>query len=324
MLRKAKTRTGIDLGDGSVKIVCGEGTSKLERISRAGIEEYAGSGSNDRSRTAAAALARLLDRLSLNRGRLGRIAVAVGGKGVAVGEILLPALSETELRRALPFEARKHLFLEGIEDPELDCQILGPAPNGTSGSAGEVRVLLAAASRSRRDFVVRTLELAGLEPEVVDLEPLASLNALLAHVSFAEEDNRALALLDLGAHQTALHLAHPEGGLLTRQAGDGTPPRGNPEEEETYADQVATRVKETLTYYRGRQRQEVGRVYLAGGGSLRSGIVEPLESRLGLPLLRFDPFERLGKAAVGKNAPEGGPRFVTAYGLSRWWDGSLV
>ena len=105
-------RTGIDLGTGSVKLVRGEGEPVLERTTHLGIEDWDAAENGDDAARAAGALRRLLDRLKLAKSRLGSIAVAVGGDDASLREVVMPSLTEEELRQALPFEAQKHLNLE--------------------------------------------------------------------------------------------------------------------------------------------------------------------------------------------------------------------
>jgi Tfp pilus assembly PilM family ATPase len=106
--------------------------------------------------------------------------------------------------------------------PILDCQILGKAPPGEDGGS-QIRVLLTATPAVQRDFPLQVLARLGLEPEVVDLEPLAALNALLAVVPPEGDSEKALGLLDLGGRQASLHLTGRDGGIVSRPVGPGAP-----------------------------------------------------------------------------------------------------
>jgi Tfp pilus assembly PilM family ATPase len=181
-------------------------------------------------------------------------------------------------------------------------------------------VLLAAVPRARRDHALKVLEKVGLEPEVVDLEPLALLNALLASRPFEAGQVGAVALLDLGVTQAGLAITRNRGGLLVRGL-DATP--GGTEEalREVRLSRIAARVQETITYYRGRMRAEVTQLYLSGGGALEPGLDRAFAEVLGIPVEVFDPFRT---TTLGESTDAGlrlaGPRFSTACGLCRWWD----
>jgi len=315
------TRTGIDLGTASVKLVRAVGAARVEVITHAGLEEWDRVPSGERVAAAAGALRRLLRRLGLRRGQLGRVAVAAGGHEVSLREVLLPPLTAEELRRALPYEARKHLDLEGMTEPVLDAQILDPSLEAPNGEGPRMRVLLAAAPAAARDFALAVLDELGIDPHVVDVEPLAALNELLARApERTGAGAEALALLDIGAAHTALHVAGRRGGVLSRRVGDGVGACGEDGAADRFAAMV-DRVRETLTFFRGRHRREIAGVFLAGGGALREGCAESLGRALGREVAPLDPIADLGREARGaRQAAAGGPRYVTACGLCRWWD----
>lgn len=314
-------RTGIDLGTTSVKLVRGIGNGHLERVTHIGLEPLADAGAaHDAARTAEA-LRRLLERLNLKPTGLGQLAVAVGGPEVACREVLTAAMSEETMARALPFEARKHLDLENMASPVLDYQVLGDADEPTASGTPQVRVLFAAAPRTVRDYPVEVLKLAGLEPDVVDLEPLAALNAVAAAEVGAGSDGQAVGLLDLGSERAVLHLWSRAGGLLSRQVGAGAPATQPTDGAAAYGESLAPSVLETTIFFRGRHRRPVARLYLSGGGAALAGVRQALEHALDLPVVVFDPLLGLNIDAEGcKDAAAGTSRFVTACGLCRWWD----
>ncbi len=318
-------RTGIDLGTGSVKLVRGEGSPRLEEITHLGVEEWGPANVGDDAARAAAALRKLLARLGLRRGRLGRIAVAVSGEQASVREVAMPTLTRSELRKALPFEARRHLTLDVIASPVLDFQVLGPAPAAEQGKAEQIRVLLAAASGIQREFCLKALDRAGLEPEVIDLEPLSQLNALFATPPTEKAAERAIGLLDIGERHCSLHIGREDGPMMTRVIGPGVGPTGSAGEGPEYAASLASAARETMMFYRARYHEETATVYTAGGGALASGLTDGIAAALQVPVVRFDPFHDLSmRVKKGKGLLSSGARFVTACGLCRWWDSGDV
>ncbi|MFO7653331.1 MAG: pilus assembly protein PilM [Candidatus Krumholzibacteriia bacterium] len=354
-------RTGIDLGGAAVKLVRGRGVPQLQAITHVGWEPIgeavegriisvgvaptddperapgpdpatARAGLPDAqpsptaadlgSDTAGKALKRLLGRLQLGRRNLGRVAVGLGGEAASFREVELPPLTEAELRRALPFEARRHLNLDQMTDPVLDFQILGPGDQDPETGAEQVRVLLAAVARGERDRLLKALRVAGVEPEVVDLQPLAGLNAVLAQMQPPAAG--AIALLDVGARHAAVHVSGTDGALLSRTLPGGGPPT-NGERLNVWCTNLAAQLSETLTFYRGRQRRQVESVVLAGYGSLVPGLRELLQQNLKTPLTVLDPLASLADGARGREDAQGRePLFLTACGLCRWWDGADV
>ena len=325
MHRTNGIRTGIDLGWGSAKLVTGRGKKRLETITHVGAEAWEPPPQPDMDLAVereAEALERLLKRLSLPKRALGRIAVSVDTVQASLREVVLPALNEKELEQALPFEARKHLDLEHIEFPVLSSQILGPAPAMDEEHENKIRVLLAAVPKARRDHPIRVLRHLGLEPEVVDLDPLAGLNELMARLHDDIPEEAAVGLLDLGGRQASLHLASRRGGILSRPVGPGVPPDlDSAEQAAGYAELLSDRLKETLHFYQGRHRQNVARLYLSGGGALVKGISEALGDALRKSVEVLDSFADLDPETPGLSELEGqGTRFVRAFGLCRWGD----
>ncbi len=355
MLGPKGIRTGIDLGGATVKLVRGHGAPRLRRITHVGWEEVqvdlpagraipvgaaapeavGGAGPAGPATgpvrvggglpvdEAAEALRRLLRRLGLSRRKLGRVAVGLPGPAGSFREVELPELSEQDLRQALPFEARRHLDVDAMRSPILDAQVLGSGDPDPETGAPQLRILLAAAPRRDRDQVLEVLDRAGLEAEVVDLQPLAGLNAVLAEHRPAPAE--AIALLDIGARHAALHVSGPDGDLLSRTLAGGPPPEAAALALAAYAESVAGQVHETVTFYRGRYRRQVESIVLAGGGSLIVGLPEALQRNLEIPLTVLDPLTGLADSARGRQEADGRePLFLTACGLCRWWDGADV
>ncbi len=313
MLGTLKTiRTGIDIGTTSVKLVRGSGRDGIDVVTHAAIEEIVPVGA-DEVAAAGAAVARLLGRLGLRPKQLGRVATAVGGPELACREVALAAMDDDILEQALPFEARRHLELDAMAQPVLDCQVLGPVPDGP----GQVRVLFAAVPRAVRDVPVRVLAEAGVEPDVVDLEPLAGLNALLGSGHGVPGDEEALGLLDLGGARTTLNLWSPAGGIMSREIPAG----GGGADGDAWNGGLTAGIRETIVFYRGRYRRDIGRLHLVGGGALRPGLADSLAAALDMPVTVLDPLQGLAlEPAFTGDARDAGSRLAVACGLCRWWD----
>ena len=313
------TRTGIDIGTTSVKLVRMAVRGSSRRITHLDSEPWDGSTREERSRHAGEALRALLDRQGLKRRNLGHLAVTSGWQEHALREVSLPRMSAAEFRKAIPFEAPNHLDLEGMEEPVLAGQLLGPDPEDPE----RVRVLFAAVPRPRRDFVLDVLAGSNLVPEVIDLEPLAGLNALLTALGTEVADDEPVALLDLGGNHSALHIGTRRGNLLSRNVAPGAPADPGDEEEIGFLVKLTSGVQQTLTYYRTRWKREVSTLYLCGGGAGVAHRAENLHQSTRLPVRVFDPLATVSSPATGDEASPG-PLFTTACGLCHWWDGDDV
>ncbi len=325
MFRTRNARTGIDIGATSIKLVRGEGRSALDSVTHAGTEPWDGLVRENRTERAGAALRELLHKQGLGRAQLGRVAVGVGWKETALRETELPPITPAELARALPYEARNHLELENMDSPVLAGQVLGAttALLDAEPAAAGTRVLMAAVPRARRDWVVAVLAQAGLEPEVVDLEPLAALNALFAELPPQTALDEAVGLLDLGGRHASLHIASRRGGLLTRTVGPDAPADPASPQEHGFRLKLSAGIEQTITFYRGRYRQEISTIHVAGGGALAAGRLEALQESTGKRFELFRPLASLGARGEIDGRPLG-PQYLMACGLCRWWDGAHV
>jgi Tfp pilus assembly PilM family ATPase len=353
LLNRKTIRTGIDLGSSSIKLVRGEGARSLDRVTHAAVESLDAPGSGDPIERVAGPLRRLMERMRLRRESLGRVAVAVWGEEASVREVMVPPLTSAEFRSGLPFLARKHLYVDGMSSPVFAGQILGPAPPSDDDGSAQIRVIIAAAPSAVREFPLRVLAAAGIEPEVIDLEPLAGLNALMAEISLKDqidapetegrksagrpfsraeltkregsdgvepaEDRMGLALLDMGAGGTYLHMTGRRGGFMTRPVGPGAPSVDDSGQVRAYVDDLFEPIRETLTYYRGKMRKEIDAIFLGGGGALLPDIADRIREGTGIHASVLDPFRGTGIIALAE-----APRFVTACGLCRFGDRSNV
>lgn len=317
MLNRRSASTGIDVGTRSVKLVRVDEGPKGSRVTHWGHEEIF-TEEADRSRAASQALNRLLSRLRLSRRSLGRVAVAIGSPDVILRQVNLPPLSEADLRRSLPFEARKHLPLENMPDAVLDFQVLGPA-RATNGSDAEgVAVLLVAAPRKAKDELLRILNGAGIEPDVIDVEPLPALNALLATRGASDHPEQPMALMDLGGLSRTLAVALPDGEIYIRNLK--VPERVLSEENDADVGDLIRETGDTLRFLNVRRRdQSIGELHLCGGSSLSEWLKTKLSTALGVDVKAPDPFLGLELASSATPAPAEKVCMVSAVGLALWW-----
>jgi type IV pilus assembly protein PilM len=339
--------TGLDLGRRSVKLVRLEGGSR-PRLTHWGIEELPLEGDGSPAEQGEA-LERLLTRLALKPRALGRVAALVGGRDVQLRQASLPALPEDELRRALPYEARKHLPLENVTSACLDFQLLnGVAGSGDAGQAQTREALLAAAPLARRNDVLTLLDGAGIEPEVLDAKPLPALNAVLeAHPP--DEGTSWTVVLDLGGTTSTLAAVLPEGTFYYRLLEFASDALTEAIEREFHLDvpsaervKVALRaealeggerwvetplkgllreLEETFRFLGLRHRsRSVSRLYVFGGGALLHGLRDRLARDLQVEVVHPDPFQILAGISGERPSPGESLRLVEALGLARWWD----
>jgi Tfp pilus assembly PilM family ATPase len=317
LLSRRTAATGIDLGHHAVKVVRLEAGNGKPVLTHWGIEEVEPE-DEPAILSRARALRAVLRRLDLKPRLLGRTVTAIGGPDVHVRQVVVPPLSEGELRQALPFEARKHLPLESVPDPCLDFQILG-APAPRNGGDATQDVLLVAAPRSRRDALIRILAEVGIDPDAVDAEPLPAVNAIVAAHGDLMGEDRGLMVLDLGARGGQLAAVQPDGGIYVRRLelpANGASP--GPASGDAAAS-LCQELEESIRFVSLRQRKyAVARVFVCGGRALASGLTDRICRTLGLDVEIPDPLRPLEMGTETPPAAEDRVRLVTAVGLAGW------
>lgn len=273
-----------------------------------------------------------------------RAAVGVSGSSVITKVISMPAsLSEREVEEQIELEADQYIPYP-LEEVNLDFEILGPSEK----SPDMVDVLLAASRSDNVDARVRALELAGLNASIVDVEAYAMENAcgLLASQLPNQGEDQIIAVADVGATNTTLHVLHEKRiiysreqafggrqlteeiqrryGLSFEEAGMAKRQGGLPD---SYLSEVLEPFKEAMAQQVGRSLQfffsssaysSIDQIILAGGSSSIPGVDESIEERLGTPALVANPFAEMSVANRVKpqSLSNDAPAMMIACGLA--------
>ena len=143
-------------------------------------------------------LAEVLKNIRETKGLQG-VNIGVSGPSTVIRYISFPKMSEVELKRALKFEAQKHLPF-AVEEINLDGYIL------QEGLPDNKMLVLVAAVK--KDLIAQRLKLieeAGLKANIIDIDSLALVNAF--SFNYPEDQafkNKVVALLNIGSGMTNL------------------------------------------------------------------------------------------------------------------------
>jgi Tfp pilus assembly PilM family ATPase len=242
------------------------------------------------------------------------VAISVRSPDAAIRQVELPPMTPDELREALPWEAKRHVGGLG-DDAVVDAQVLDSAPGGP------MNVLLVAFPRREFEELAALWESLGIDPEFVDLAPLAVMNAALG-----TGDGGPQAILELGSRTGSFSIFSSSGVVLFRDLSArvsrldsllgsalgiadpqldgykrtgklaGAPPPAKAALEKALAEVVADLGEDLRAgrlYLENRTGGALDRVWIAGstGGFLhRSGLVEAIGTAGGASLERLDPF----------------------------------
>lgn len=196
-------RVGLDIGTHSIKLVVTDkgshGRMKLVKALSRNIygsnEKYDLDG--PKKTQIVPIVLEMFQEAGLRPKRVHHLGSSIGGLNQAAKEIKTLQMSDEEMTSAIMVEARKHLPLDGSESV-VDFQVLGEDPK----DADKVRVLVAATTKRVFDAHLDILRELELKPGVIDLEPLASINAYMSHTELP--DDGVVVFLNVGARRTNL------------------------------------------------------------------------------------------------------------------------
>lgn len=273
-----------------------------------------------------------------------RAAIAVAGSAVITKVIAMPkSLSDAEMEVQLQLEADQYIPFP-LEEVNLDFDVIGPS----QASPEMVDVLLAASRRENVDDRVGALELAGVTAAVVDVEAYAMENActLLLRGRADEIIDKTIAVADVGASTTTLHVLHKGQIIYTREQNFGGQQLrdevqrryGLSREEslqkildgdvaENYEEDVLAPFKEALAqqigralqfFYSGTTFNRVDQVLLAGGPASIRKIDALVEDRLKVPTMVANPFSQmsLSPSIKSQELMREAPGMMVAVGLA--------
>ena len=325
---------GLDVGSGSIKALTAEQRgSDVVVVGRAATQVEAGADSRQLSQAIHATLAAA--------GADGEpVVAAIGGPEVVIRQVSLPPLPPGKILPALEIQHRE-LGLLPPGEALMDAQVLRRSKDGSSNE-----VLSVSAPKALIDERLRLLQQASVNVHMIDVEPLALLNAAL-HLT-GLEPGELLVLLNIGRNASVLCLFSEQGPVVARYLEVGAESfseqlritfglspystesflRTMPSTELARAEQgcrelvdrIAEDIRLSLTFYRTEYDRESLPRYALGGWTDLVQLSRWISDRLGLgaPLELMDPFKSVEvKAApvVGEVKAQG-TQFLQAFGLA--------
>jgi len=205
---------GLDIGSRSIKvaeIVEAKGGSTLKNfgsidIAHGAIEE----GTINDPGTVAESLQELLRSSGIKETS---VAVSIGGYSVIVKKIVVQSMAEEQLQETIHFEAEQYIPFD-ISDVNLDFQILGESDSNPN----QMNVILVAAKKEMVDDYINLVNLAGLDPCIIDVEAFALQNSFEANYDVLDEN---IALIDIGASKTSLNILKNTTSVFMRDVSLG-------------------------------------------------------------------------------------------------------
>jgi type IV pilus assembly protein PilM len=152
------------------------------------------------------------------------VATSISGFSVIVKKITVSSQAESELESTIQDEAEQYIPFD-INEVNLDFDILsqtqpseGSEKEGGKESSERMEVMLVAAKKDIIDDYVSLLQLAGLNPAVLDVDAFALQNAF--DIS-AEKPEGCYALVNVGAEELGINAVKDGVSLFARDSSYG-------------------------------------------------------------------------------------------------------
>lgn len=329
---KQKAKVGLDIGSYAVKMVEINNADAKLSLAAAGLKKVQGA--------AREGVIDCVKALADETGITAREAnISVSGPSVIVRFIVMPKMTDEDLKSAMKFEAEKHIPFNINE-----CVVGHHAVKGLRKDNRQDVMLVAA----RRDLVtdrVKMAESAGFTVGVVDVDGFAVTNSFMANFPDPARE-KTTALLNVGARITNLSIICGGSILLARDIGLGawdfdaliskrfgidaraaeelrmTPGRREAEMIsclKAVCSNFCDDIKLSFGYYENQCGKGVDEVYISGGGAAVKGLDGLLQETLGLKSMLWDPLRFLdaGSAGTASKGIEGvRGHFAVASGLA--------
>lgn len=233
--------------------------------------------------------------------------VSLPNAAVFTSVIDMPKMADRELESAMQFEAKKYVPLP-FSEVTLSWSVISDNEDGATS-----KILLIAVPKQVRDIYIKVFQLAGLNLEIIEIEALALIRALV----FEPQKNDVI--IDIGAKVTGVNFIRHGLLQLTRNLNIGgetitdkiaeelhlTPPRAEqfkrdfglngtdflPEAVKPVLNTIKNEVSQLIGIYKS-HNVAVDRVVLVGGGAALPGITDFFKD-LGAPVILGDPLAQI-------------------------------
>ncbi|MEZ4527085.1 MAG: type IV pilus assembly protein PilM [Desulfobacterales bacterium] len=196
---KKMQSVGLDIGSRTIKVAEAEEKKKRWVLKKFGMTDIAPGLIEDGSIRNPEGVAEAIRQLfRANKIRETNAAVSVGGYSVIVKNISIQTMEENQLRETIQFEAEQYIPFD-INDVNLDFQILGE----NAENPNQMDVVLVAAKKEIVNDYVNLVQMAGLNPCIMDVDAFALQNIYEANYDTEGEN---VALIDIGANKTTLNI----------------------------------------------------------------------------------------------------------------------
>ena len=145
-----------------------------------------------------------------------KVAISIGGYSVIVKKIDVQTASDGEqLQETIHQEAEQYIPFD-ISEVNIDYQILGEK----EADSNQMSVILVAAKKEMISEYINLVQMAGLDPCIIDIDAFALQNIFEVNYDLTDENKNAV-LIDIGANKTSLNILKSHASVFMRDVSMG-------------------------------------------------------------------------------------------------------
>jgi len=245
------------------------------------------------------------------------VKTSVSGKSLIVRHVDLPKMSKKELKTSLRYQADLHIPFD-LDEALYDAYVINDAANVQEN---RMKVIIVALKRKEAEEVLDTIKKSGYGLDLISVDSIALYNAF-SHGLTETEKNETIALVDIGATKTNIHIVDKGASALCREIKfggikftemliEGLGVNFDEAEQKKVAGDDAILsfemeafkplvrdIRASFDYYEGMMGASLQKLYLSGGGALTRGITEYLKEHLGIPVLIWNPLRKIDDSGL--------------------------
>jgi type IV pilus assembly protein PilM len=340
---KKDNLVGLDIGSRSIKAAQIVDSKRGPALKHFGIVDIAHGAIEEGTINDPESVAQSIQQLfKSNSIKQSNVAVSIGGYSVIVKKINVQTMAEEQLQETIHFEAEQYIPFD-ISDVNLDFQILGE----NEANPSQMNVFLVAAKKEMVNDYINLVNLAGLNPCIVDVEAFALQNTFESNYD-VQDDN--IALIDIGASKTSLNILKGSSSVFMRDVSLGcgqinqkimsliectfeeaeqlkhgdNPDRLTQEDLKGIVSSVVadwcTEIRRALDFfYSTYPEDQIKRIILSGGGANISEFRHLLATEASAEVESINPFQKFhleGKSLDDAYIKQIGPQAAISMGLA--------
>ncbi len=315
VFKKKDHLVGLDIGSALIKVAEVKETGKGYVLKKVGMTPVSPGAIVEGSIANADEVADAIRKLfKFHKIKEKNVAISTGGYSVVIKTITVPTASEKELHESIRFEAEQYIPYD-LDDVNIDYQILG----SSEFSPDQMNVLLVAVKKDLVAEYIDLINLAGLNPCIIDVDTFALQN--IYEVVAKDKGDEITMLVDVGSSKTSFNILKGTSSLMMRDNDSGTSQIA--EEIMAFSDCTQTEAHQVLSGTKGdligendldgiyanivqswcaeifsiinayqskSSEGRVKRIILSGGGSYIKGFPEKLAQEISMEVTLIDPF----------------------------------